>query len=241
MTHEYSQKQKDVIEQVQKLLALSKSENEHEAALALAKAEALLEKYRLDMTAIEMMTGQKEEIIEDTENIVDSENLTKWETELVYRIAQVYGCIAIRHSGEDNLDKTMTIVGRASDIMFVRYFVNYIIIELFRISSNYLYKKRKDYKESWFMGAVTTIIQRVKESQRNTQKAFNNPYAVVTINNRVEESLKKMKELYPNAIWGAEKKQDTKMREEAFELGRRAGNQIKLSHEQEIKSKPTLR
>ena len=57
--------QQEIITKVQKLLSLSKSLNEHEAALALAKAEALLEKYRLDMTQIEMMGQGKEAIVQE--------------------------------------------------------------------------------------------------------------------------------------------------------------------------------
>ena len=111
----FSEEQKKIIEQVTKLLALSKSANEHEAALALAKAEMLLEKYRLDMTAIEMMTGRKEDIIEDDEPIFDSEKLAHWEVKLAQGIAFLYGCTTIRFYSQ-----FIKIIGRASDIMFVR-------------------------------------------------------------------------------------------------------------------------
>ena len=233
---ELSPYQQKVIEQVQKLLALSKSANEHEAALALAKAEALLEKYRLDMTQIEMLTGQKEEIIEDQDPLIDSNDITLWEAKLAHRIAWLYGCTTIR-SGD-----IMKVIGRPSDIIFVRYLVSFITLELFRLSVDVLYKKRKDYKDSWFLGAVDVILKRLQQSKEETQQSFNNPHAVMTINNRYEEAMKKLNELYPVTFTGGIDK-PRKFNSEAYTLGRIAGSKVQLSHKEKLQSSgnPTLR
>ena len=239
---QFSQEEQKVIDRVKNLLELSHSSNEHEAALALAKAEALLEKYRLDMTQIEMMTGQKEEIIEDKDPVFDSEKIVLWESNLAIRVAFLYGCSTIRLRAYDNVDKTIRLIGRPSDIMFVRYLLNYITIELFRLSRIPLYKKRKDYKDSWFLGAVDVITMRLRQAQEETQKQFENPFAVVTINNRFSESQTKLNEIYKDAttIDPEKEKQLTKIREEAYSLGREAGNKVKLSHDKKLTSKSTL-
>lgn len=238
-----SQEQQKVIEQVQKLLALSKSSNENEAALALAKAESLLEKYRLDMTQIEMMTGQKEEIIEDKDPVFDSEKIVLWESNLAIRVAFLYGCSTIRlRSPDDDLDKVIRLIGRPSDIMFVRYLLNYITIELCRLSIEPLYKKRKDYKDSWFLGAVDVITMRLRQAQEETQKQFENPFAVVTVNNRFNESQVKLNEIYKEAkmIDIEKEKESTKIRQEAYSLGREAGHKVKLSNNGKLSAKSTL-
>ena len=227
-------KEKEIIEKVQHLLALSKSSNEHEAALALARAEALLEKYRLDMAEVEMMGGGKEGIIEDEDPLFDSEHLEPWESQLAHGVAWIYGCTTIRLSG-----KIIRIIGRPSDIMFVRYLVSYITLELFRFSAA-LYKKRKDYKNAYFLGAVAIIIQRLKQAQKETQATYANPFAVVTVNNRYEESSKKLDELYPQAVH-AKHESRKPINQEAYYLGQEAGRKIKLSQEKKLEgSKPTL-
>jgi Protein of unknown function (DUF2786) len=229
-----SDKQKEVIEQVQKLLALSKSSNEHEAALALARAEFLLEKYRLDMTQIELMGGGKEAIIEDNDPLFDSEHLEPWESQLAHGVAWIYGCTTIRLS-----NKIIRIIGRPSDIMFVRYLVTYITLELFRFSAA-LYKKRKDYKNAYFLGAVAIIIKRLKEAQKETQAQYENPFAVATVNNRYEESQKKLDELHPDAVV-AKHESRKPINQEAYWLGQEAGRKIKLSQDRKLAgAKPTL-
>jgi hypothetical protein len=230
-----SPEQQKVIEQVQKLLALSKSANQNEAALALAKAEELLEKYRLDMTQIEMMTGQKEEIVQDEEPLFDSPNIEAWESKLANGIAHLYGCAAIRVH-----DTMMKIVGRPSDIIFVRYLTTYITLELFRLSVDPLYKKRKSYKDSWFLGAVEVILKRLRLAKAETQNNFNNPFAVATVNNRAEESAKKLKEIYPNLI-PINYSEEVKIRAEAYALGQIAGHKIKLSQDKKLNTKSTLK
>lgn len=221
-----------VIEQVQKLLNLSKSGNEHEAALAFAKAEALLEKYRLDMTTIEMMTGKKEEIVQEDEPLMDTESISEWESKLGNGIAHLHGCTTIRIG-----QSMLKIIGRKSDIMFVRYFVTYIVLEIFRISGNALYKKRKNYKDAWFRGVVDTVLNRLYAAQRETRKNFNNPHAVVTIDNRYNESMEKLKELYPNfELVNYKKRTEKEIRydEKAYNEGRVAGSRIKLKQDQSL-------
>lgn len=224
----HSTEQKKVIEQVQKLLALSKSSNENEAALALAKAEELLEKYRLDMTAIEMMTGQKEGIVQDDDPIFDTDEITQWESKLSHSIAWLYGCTTIRLG-----TKMIKIIGRPSDIIFVRYMVTYITIELFRLSVEPLYKKRKDYKDSWFLGAVDVILYRLKESKAKIQETFTNPFAVATVNNRYNESQAKLNELYPNATKSGVAP-SPKFSSAGYNQGQIAGHKVKLSHDKAL-------
>ena len=230
----FSAEQQKVIEQVTKLLALSKSENENEAALALAKAEALLEKYRLDMTTIEMMGQGKEEIIEDDDPLFDSENIAPWESRLAHGIAYLYGCTTLRITDLN----VIRCIGRASDIMFVRYLVTYITIELFRFSA-VLYKKRKDYKDAWFLGAVDIILVRLKQAKEEAQQTYNNKFAVVTINNRYKESLDWLKEQRPNLSFGTNQPQK-QPNSEAYNLGREAGRKIKLTQDKKLLAKPTL-
>jgi hypothetical protein len=223
---------KKIIEKVQGLLALSKSSNENEAALALAKAEALLEKYRLDMTEVETTTS--EDIIQDDDPIFDTDNITAWEAKLSNEIAYIYGCTTIRLGGQ-----RIKIIGRASDILFVRYFITYITIELFRISGPLLYRKRKDYKDSWFLGAVEMIIKRLKQAQAEVQTAYANPHAVATINNRHNEAMKKLSELYPNVVF-KNVKTGKKLNTTAYYEGRAAGQTINLIKDKKLTIKPAL-
>ena len=230
-----SPEQEEIIEKVRKLLALSKSANPHESALALAKAEDLLERHRLDMTAIEMVTGQKEQIIEDDDPLFDSEKITKWEASLAHGISYLYGCTTIRVGG-----KVIKIIGRASDIMFVRYFVSYVTLEFFRLSKDAFYKKRKDYKDSWFLGATEEVLKRLKEAKAIVQQTANQ-FAVMTVNNRYNEAQKKLDELYPQATFNKLNAPD-KFNADAYYLGQQAGNKIKLTQDKSLleQSRPSI-
>lgn len=64
---------KEVIEKVKKLLALSKSSNEHEASTAMLQVQKLLVKYKLSMREIEEFEGkQTVNVVEDLSDISTS-------------------------------------------------------------------------------------------------------------------------------------------------------------------------
>ena len=219
-----------VIEKIQKLLALSQSSNEHEAALALAQAELLLERHRLEMTEIEMMGGERESIVQDEEAIFDTlEPLSGWESRLANGIAMIHGSVVIRIG-----ESTLKVIGRESDILFIKYFINYITIELFRISAGSCSGKGKKYKDSWFLGAVDTIIYRLKEAKEEVQSNTTNKFAVVKLNNRYEEACDYMKELYKDIIYEKPKKPS---RVDAYSEGAQAGHKIQLTRNKSIAKK----
>jgi len=77
---------KSIIQKIKKLLALSKSANEHEAALALQRAQALMEKHEVSELDIELSDIKEKAAKAGTQN-----NLPHWKSGLAHVIADAFG------------------------------------------------------------------------------------------------------------------------------------------------------
>lgn len=76
-----------ILEKIKKLLALSKSPNEHEAALALQKAQVLMERYSITEEAIQTI-----DIGEADTPATVKRSPARWEMGLVRTIRRAFGC-----------------------------------------------------------------------------------------------------------------------------------------------------
>lgn len=125
MTHE------EAIKKAVKLLRLAQSDNAHEAALAAARAQEIIERYKLTGVSADINVESAEEpdepIHKFTEPISEDRNhpTSTWKVRLALGIAAVNQCRIYYGSFHDGM-KTMMIVGRASDAQTVRYLYDYL-------------------------------------------------------------------------------------------------------------------
>lgn len=78
---------KKIMDRIQKLLALSKSDNEHEAAIALKRAQALMQEYNVSELDLELADITREDTY-----ACDSRRPPVWVVFLTSMIAEAFGC-----------------------------------------------------------------------------------------------------------------------------------------------------
>lgn len=123
MTHE------EAIDKVRKLLALSKSDNEHESAAALGHAQAIMEKYRIDAAILETSEDGEREPIKQWSDPLEGSSNAVWRVVLASVLAKANGCSVFKDR------KTTVIVGAATNAGTVRYLYAYCVREIDRLAA----------------------------------------------------------------------------------------------------------
>ena len=159
-----------IIEKIRKLLALANSSNEHEAALAAAHAQRLLSEHNLAMADIE--SEQKPQSADKVEAQV-SKVLPKWVRHLIYGVCITFDCQAIHHPATGK----MTFIGVGADVQIAAYTFAYLDKTVRRLCSGYMKvhvsgdvssRHRELKRQSYYLGAVSTIISRLREQKAVT-------------------------------------------------------------------------
>ena len=137
-----------VISKVQKLLALSKSDNAGEAAAAMNAANKLIDQYRLSSADLETSEESIDPMMEDSEAIYETGRIIPWRSSLVGVLARHYGCALFNQVAYPKGRKVshFKLVGRKSDIAIVRYFVSYLTAECQRLCEREAYGKGKVFR-----------------------------------------------------------------------------------------------
>lgn len=159
-----------IIEKIKKLLALANSSNEHEAALAASHAQRLLSEHNLAMADIE--SSVKPDKADKVETIV-SKTLPKWVRHLSSGICTAFDCQAIHHP---SLGK-MTFIGVGADVQIAAYTFAYLDKTVRKLCSSYIKhhvsdstpnRHRELMRQSYYLGAISTINQKLREQKVQT-------------------------------------------------------------------------
>lgn len=249
MTHE------EAISKAIRLLKLAQSDNPHEAALAAAKAQEIIDRYKLTgLSAESELPGgakEPEEPIRNFEDPLDyaksgeGKNLSRWKVSLASVLAKANQSRIYTSQVYDKAFATRTpvirIVGRPSDVETVRYLYQYLVNEVERLTKVHAKGNGKTWANNFRYGVVDEIRDRL-EAQRNetAQKmkkeieAFGAPDAQVAIV-RVNQGLIKLEKQGEDVqTWMDEnldlKKTYARSRSDfgAREAGRQAGKSIQL-------------
>jgi len=148
----------NIIEAIRKLLALSKSDNEHEAALALEKAQALLLRHNLDMAAV---TESKEPDSETAmiNEVVDFDTWQPWRRRLLNSIAMRQFCHVIGTG-----DREAHILGKRTNIRVAVELYNWVEPQIERLAESSGYKRGD--KTSYIGGIIDTIARQLDIGRR---------------------------------------------------------------------------
>jgi hypothetical protein len=140
------------------LLRLAQSDNPHEAALAASRAQEIIDRYKLNLAALD--SAPSEEPAEEISNFKDDplDDGSIWKALLAQSIARVNQCQVYRMSGHVHL------IGRPSDVAIIRPFYAYLAGEIERLASRHCRGNSRTYWNNFRLGAVETINQRLKAS-----------------------------------------------------------------------------
>ena len=161
----------EAIEKAAKLLRMAKSDNVNEAAIAAAKAQELMERYKLTGQAVEMAEAQKVESVafpdEPIQDFKDSPltpagRLEVWLGTLAVRIGKLNQCHCYRSSNG------LSFIGRASDVSVARYFFNFIRAEIERLANRYCQGHGMTYFNNFRHGAVDGVCGKMEEAKAAT-------------------------------------------------------------------------
>lgn len=157
-----------IVEKIQKLLALSKSQNEHEAAAAAARAAELMTKYQISEAEIPS-DEEGSEIISELD--VEPGVKKGWKGQVIYGVAYSLGIQSFYTYGT----KAFRLVGRDSDLSAAKYMISYLVSEINRLADKAWNKAKmftaehgKAWKNSFRVGAAMTVKGRLKEMRDST-------------------------------------------------------------------------
>lgn len=159
-----------IIEKIKKLLALANSSNEHEAALAAGHAQRLLSEHNLAMADIE--AAHKPDKADKVETAV-SKSLPKWLRHLSAGVSTAFDCQAVHHPATGRL----TFIGVGADVQIAAYTFTYLDRTVRKLCATYMKghvasttanRHRELMRQSYYLGAVSTITARLREQKVQT-------------------------------------------------------------------------
>ena len=159
--------QEKALRKARALLRLATSSNPEEAAAAAAKAAEIIDRYRLNIAAMqdEGTAAPSEEPIDDFSrdplNAKDAK-LDRWKLHLAQCLAELNQCFLYVTAGK------IALVGTASDVATVRFFYGHLETELERLAARHCRGCGRIYWNNFRLGAAETVISRLKQQRAAT-------------------------------------------------------------------------
>lgn len=205
----------DLVNKIKGLLRLATSSNQHEANLAMQRAKALAVKHEIEIATLDAFSDGKpknsEPITKDSLNLGKRMSISQ---HLVSRILQDYFNIRVIYSGGRWSGRSITFVGRKSDIELAQFLNEHLNNEFLRLWRKY-YSENENRgvtlrdRPGFLVGLSQGLSQKLDESQKNTeQESFTacpldkvekikQSYAVAIVNHK-QNLQDKVKEFYPH-------------------------------------------
>ena len=185
--------QEKIIDKIKKLLALSKSSNEHEAANAAARAAELMAEHQIAEASIrvEDETHVAEPI--QVERIYEARKRIAWKGALAHALADSLGAKMFWSGGD------IRIFGRTSAIQTISYMLMYFSAEIERLCrSAWIAESVGDdppistqttWKNAFRLGAAGVIAQRLREQAHAEKGRRDHVTAVVAPSSTMSRAL----------------------------------------------------
>ncbi len=201
-----------IIEKIKKMLALSKSANEHEAALAASKAKEMLDNHNLEMAEIDEadIEVDKYSILDDRYNKNETEreehrekghNWPVWKRRLVGAIANNMDLgFYIGVTYKKSYTKMM-LVGTKTDVQVAEYLLIYLVRQIKTLTRKYakdsgINNRLEYYKNSYRLGIIRTLENRFIEMKHTShikmESTSTGKDLVVVKNGAIEKELSKL-------------------------------------------------
>lgn len=174
-----------IIDRVRKLLAASRSDNEHEAAIAAGHAARLMEQYQLSEASLRVADTSRagEKIVDVTLAEGQTKKRSAWRTSICYAVAASLGCrMWWRGSQHD-----VMCFGRESATQAWNYTCQYLFREVDRIADEAWEREEysatragqtsRAWKNAFRVGAAGVVSERLLAQVREAQAARRAPAA----------------------------------------------------------------
>jgi hypothetical protein len=218
-------------ERIRKLLAMAASANENEAALAMGFAQELLIKYRLTEAELhDSIIINNEPIIKDEEPLFMAGRIPGWKSQLATMLATFNNCRLVKYGYSPSADQKrgtkLIIFGRQTDIDNVRFLLGYAVVTLTNLSVFAIIGGGHSYAQSWFLGAVAGISEKLYEGKKRAQVGFSK-FTII----KVEHQLDDVDDFISESVGKLRKGtgSNTKINSEAYNQGHKAGKSVDLN------------
>lgn len=224
---------KKIIEKLQKLLALSASDNENEANLAMNKAEELMREHNLSVADVALNGSGAD--VDSAEVVGLTKSVQVWER-------QLGGCIAQTFNGKSVYYKTgqgwkFTFVAGRTDLEIIVDLYERLRQTIKRMSKAYVRDNAKPFvsprtlHNSYRLGMLNVIWKRLKQLQQNTAPTdeSRNAYGMtgkelMVVKSRAVEQW--MREIFPHIK--TTKTKISRVDPSAYQQGRTDGRNVNL-------------
>ncbi len=151
----------NLLEKINKLLALTNSPNENEAALAAEKATELLTKYNLTLADL----GPEEEEDVTAETVETTSRYVTWKMLILAGIATANGCRAMRSKSNGN----MTLIGMQTNITVSQRLYEYLTKAVERLAKRHKGKGRA-FLHAFRVGCATRLRHRLEQLRKDMEE-----------------------------------------------------------------------
>ncbi|MAH50128.1 hypothetical protein CMI37_30185 [Candidatus Pacearchaeota archaeon] len=223
-------------EKIANLLRLAKSDNVNEAAMAAARAQRLMDKYKIEV-ALESLADDDfpdEDIINCQDPIERLNQRCMWKTLLADSIGTANQCNVYTQGGD------IKIVGRPTDINVVRYLYAYLVREVNRLCDRDCKGCGRTFRNNFRLGAHSALKKKLSQQKEDTiadarQRATGVPDSRALV--RVDQALAKIEQrkkdvetwMKKNMRMGTASASRSNYNRDAYEAGQRAGGSIQIT------------
>lgn len=223
----------NILERIQKLLALSSSDNPNEAANAATRVQEMLRKHNLKMSEIPLAIGKKRS---DAYGrfIVDLDGSSVWRRELLNVIAYCNFC-KLTFGG--SLGRSaISLIGEPENVEAVKLLYRYVLEQLYPMADTaYLIYKQEDgrvngrtWRNNFFLGARNVITNRLLEEKQQAERVQNDVKALIVLKSAdMEEAMKRLAPKVKTVKQASHKI----IANHGYLDGQQAGNQVRLRKE----------
>ncbi len=228
-----NEKLRAALDKVTKLRALgARATTQAEGEAAYAKAEAIIAKYQIDESQIEVNDPQRTETVSGSDEPLWSGKARKsWISILASALARIHGCAVVSGSTAWGSAYSCRIAGRPSDVVIVRYLFAWLHVEIERLSER---EEGRAAKNAFRLGAVTGAVRAIRAAQGEVAAPVAAPipggssFAMV-LSSRADESMGVFEAEFGKKIKN-HKGPTTTDRSGAYGRGREAGERLAPKH-----------
>jgi len=151
------------LDRVRKLLALASSPNVHEAGLAAAKAQALIERHRLQSLLEDEARQEADPVTDGRDEPLDTaRKIRTWKSALAAGLAKSNGCIA--YCAVIGPKMHLLLAGRSGDRASVLALWEWLVPRIEWLSATHGAGQPRSWHESFRIGATEAIVERLAEA-----------------------------------------------------------------------------
>ena len=221
---------KEIIEKIKKLLALSESSNEYESNTAMLQVQKLLVKHKLSMKEIEEY-GAKEPInvVNDMSDICMTTG--KWKGILTMVICDNFGCYC--YSQSKDRKTYVSFVGKDEDVTVCKIVINYAIdciksrVDLFKRQ----YKREGRSTRGLEVTYALSFIKGLKEAFEEQKKANKQEWGLVLVKDPEVEKAWNQLSLRSGATYRPTVVNDRDVRDSAYNDGKNFSVSDRIANE----------